>query len=918
MVTKRVSIAAQGSYAHGYGVGHGDQPHHPTSAAAHDDEQTATSTQVSPLAARRISMRIPGLPATSSTNAITSPTRASGLQQQQQQQQLQHPSTSTNPSNGSHYHSKSYYGLPERSMSMSVMSRYNSTPPSWTQKLRQAVDSPVWVSKRLTASPVKRVVVLVVAGCLVLLVVTRLTFGPRSTTKSSTLSEDEIVDQVLKQAASMGTYTLDNAHVATASITANKFEKARPAQPPPVPPKQAAPNRIVNGGGAGFRKMAKQDDLRQGVSGKFGKGNKKLQELIEEEDEPDDEDEVEAEGLASVDDESGEDEAADASDRAPKRPEIHHPEAGLSVEEGGAPVPGGRRKPAGAAAGAGNREFRLKDSDDIEDPTALEMHGLDSNRGPRRGKQLKGEVDAPARGGGKRPKQLGRPKKQPEPPSAGNQADDEWNDAGWHQRFKPKGPGGAALVEGGKAQPVEVPSLLAKFLGHPLVSRYASLDLGVAAKHAEAPMSPSQKFNMTVCAILPGESRFLQEWIIYHRLLGVDRIVLYDTTARGAQGAAEVEALVGKLSQEQIVGNAVNNAEQQKQVAEDIKARVEGGGTHALDKVGKIEVDRIAGLERWLMTGSVIFNHLSFRNAKKAKSFNEHFLKHCTEEYSSTTEWLAQLDVDEFLTMSEPLYGPSAPYQDGARAYSASSFPPVNSNPWRYPLHDLMSRDHVSDAACIVVPQLRYRNWGRRQLTPQDSVVDIQTRRDVLTHETLPAKAFLHTHYSKDVVTFDGQKATSCEVTALPKELSEGMTDAIKTSQGLILQEGGTYKESRLPTEPLAVAHYVQRDLADCVSKLGTVDDPNSVREKSRGVVSCEQQYLPSPEEMSSETWLSDKGNRFLAKTPPEGTIVDDPRVRDSWTAKATKAVLFKWKKPAPVDTKMVQEARNLVKIVYI
>ncbi|KAM0789363.1 hypothetical protein ACM66B_000194 [Microbotryomycetes sp. NB124-2] len=920
MVTKRVSIAAQGTaYSH---VSGSDQPHQSTSV--HDDEQTATSTQVSPLAARRISMRIPGLPSTTtSASAMTnaSPTRLGGGGVASHHQQP------------NHYHSKSYYGLPDRSMSMSVMSRYNSTPPSSAQtilnKLKHVVDSSVWFSKRWSASPVKKIVVLVACACLVVLIVLRVSFNRHGSgsSKTTSLSEDEIVDQVLKQAASMGTYTLDNAHLSEATVTANRFERVRPVAPQQQQQQQqpGGANKIVGGGGQGFRKMARPDVDRVGKVGSGGarKGNKPVKYVEEEEDEDEG-------SLSQLEEDELDDEEVDDGADAPKRPEIHHPDP-VSTEDDEYENPtrqrGGRRKPA-AGGGEDNRGFRLKDSDDVDGYGTSDDNEPVAARPKRPGKPLKdeggvGSGSGAARGGGKRVKQLGRPLKEPPAPAgqAGDQGD-EWNNAGWHQRFKQKGPGGAGSPgDGTKASGGQVPSLMAKYLGHPLVSRYAGLDLQGGARHSSAPAPTNQRYNLTVCAILPGESRFLQEWLIYHRLLGVDRIVLYDTTARGAQGAAEVEALVGKLSKEQIVGNAANNAEQQKQVAEEIKARVEGGGAHALDKDGKIEPERIAGLERWLLTGSVVVNHMSFRTSKKSKSFNEHFLKHCIEQYSSSTEWLAQLDVDEFLTMSEPLYGPSAPYQDGARAISSSSFPPVNSNPWRYPLHDLLQRDSTRDAACVVVPQLRYRNWGRRQLDPQDSVVDVQTRRDVITHDTMPAKAFLHSSFSKDIVTFDAANlagANSCEVTALPKELPDGLTDAIKTSQGQVLQEGGTYKESRLPTEPLAVAHYVQRDLADCISKLGTVDDPNSVREKSRGVVSCEQQYLPSPEEMASEAWLTDKRNRFLAKTPSEGTIVDDPRVRDSWTAKATKAILYKWKKLAPVDPKSVEEARDLVKVVYI
>ena len=55
---------------------------------------------------------------------------------------------------------------------------------------------------------------------------------------------------------------------------------------------------------------------------------------------------------------------------------------------------------------------------------------------------------------------------------------------------------------------------------------------------ADGTQDPSAlpKHNLTVCALIPGESRFLSEWLVYHRLLGVDHFALYDTSAGGAHG----------------------------------------------------------------------------------------------------------------------------------------------------------------------------------------------------------------------------------------------------------------------------------------------------------------------------------------------------------------------------------------------
>lgn len=91
---------------------------------------------------------------------------------------------------------------------------------------------------------------------------------------------------------------------------------------------------------------------------------------------------------------------------------------------------------------------------------------------------------------------------------------------------------------------------LATELNHPLVARYATFDLGREGKSGEedesfqanppprkaVDLDRSESHNLTVCALIPGESRFLPEWLLYHRFLGVDRFVLYDTSAGAAVG----------------------------------------------------------------------------------------------------------------------------------------------------------------------------------------------------------------------------------------------------------------------------------------------------------------------------------------------------------------------------------------------
>jgi hypothetical protein len=109
-------------------------------------------------------------------------------------------------------------------------------------------------------------------------------------------------------------------------------------------------------------------------------------------------------------------------------------------------------------------------------------------------------------------------------------------------------------------------------------------------------------------------------------------------------------------------------------------------------------------------------------------------LEHCTATYGPTTEWLGTLDVDEFLSVSSQLYGADEPYlstssdSDSSAAAEGTIFPPSTL----YPLHDILSRPQLADAACIPLPSLSFRNTGVRELKKGQGVLETQSHRDVL------------------------------------------------------------------------------------------------------------------------------------------------------------------------------------------
>ena len=122
------------------------------------------------------------------------------------------------------------------------------------------------------------------------------------------------------------------------------------------------------------------------------------------------------------------------------------------------------------------------------------------------------------------------------------------------------------------------------------------------------PANSPSKYNLTLCALIPSEQRFLPEWLVYHRLLGVERFALYDTSASGAAGASELDAGADLL--------AAAGRGETKFSAQEIKAGL-GSGTNGLDDKGRMWTERIAGLEKWIEQGVVVLHYMRFKGASR-------------------------------------------------------------------------------------------------------------------------------------------------------------------------------------------------------------------------------------------------------------------------------------------------------------
>ncbi|GAA6018096.1 hypothetical protein JCM11491_003316 [Sporobolomyces phaffii] len=412
--------------------------------------------------------------------------------------------------------------------------------------------------------------------------------------------------------------------------------------------------------------------------------------------------------------------------------------------------------------------------------------------------------------------------------------------------------------------------------------------------YASDPTSPD-RHNLTVCALVPNEQRFLPEWILYHSLLGVSRFALYDTTLPGAFGGEEIDQLADSMREE---GGGGENAP----TVEELKAQVavSDSGREGLDEKGLIRRERVRGLEEWIDKGRVEMFYMKFKNPRASHDVHALMLDNCLEKFGSTSNWLAHLDVDEFLSLSTPLYGSDEPIS----THSASTTTPADGPDHVYPLHDLLSSPALDSALCVPVPQLNYRNLGVRELKRSQGVLETQVHRDVLgemkessrslrERGSLPQKTLIHTGFSSEpAVVFSGPH--SCELLQTTADSDDGIRD----SQGNVLAtRDGLYHSQNLPIEPLAIAHFVQRDLLDCHSKLSSVADPLSLLPKGRGSVSCEAHYLPSASELASSTWRNDPANADLKSVPALGSVLEDRRMATSWAGRAAKTIGDAWRK---------------------
>ncbi|GAA5969781.1 hypothetical protein JCM8115_001843 [Rhodotorula mucilaginosa] len=274
--------------------------------------------------------------------------------------------------------------------------------------------------------------------------------------------------------------------------------------------------------------------------------------------------------------------------------------------------------------------------------------------------------------------------------------------------------------------------------------------------------------EIAICASLRNEGRFIVEWLLYYRVLGVDRFYLYDS----------------------------------------------GSDDDTLEK-----------LQPWLRAGTVKLHR--FRHDQQGH-YQTTALETCSRTYGPKTEWLVEADCDEFYVVTEAMTALTRTRGSGGDLTDMTQRPlaALLAGNWLFKSADAVVVSRLTwknagidelppDASVLASQTLReYQHsitFEKNLFTKVCSASILHTRRKE-TGWVIPGAHYLrnlHTPVSKaKVITANGQ---SVEVEPFPPNAKED--EAAGT------QYSGKYPGNRV-FEPIVLYHYVQRDLQDCYRKL--------------------------------------------------------------------------------------------------
>ncbi|GAA5985550.1 hypothetical protein JCM10908_007021 [Rhodotorula pacifica] len=317
--------------------------------------------------------------------------------------------------------------------------------------------------------------------------------------------------------------------------------------------------------------------------------------------------------------------------------------------------------------------------------------------------------------------------------------------------------------------------------------------------------------GLAICAAVRNEGRFIAEWLLYYRVLGVDRFYLYDS-----------------------------------------------GSTDNMLEV----------LQPWVKAGTVVLHTFSHDQGSK---YQTTALETCSRTYGPTTEWLLEADADEFYVVTPDL---TSQNRSRAIALADMPKQPLRHlllHHWIYRRADAIVSSRIAwknaayeqlpEGASVIATQT-WRDFHHSIIYDKITFTKslLHTQKKELPWLLTGAHNFKHESIKANeakIMTADGQPVKADY--RLPDE-------EVGTAYH------GQHQAVRV-FEPLVLYHYVERALQDCLRKLRVAQTlrKGGWRDQAgpEGCKRDELYYDPSNELMLHEQ------NTFYAASTQDRTIAD-------------------------------------------
>ncbi|SGY66681.1 BQ5605_C004g02695 [Microbotryum silenes-dioicae] len=350
---------------------------------------------------------------------------------------------------------------------------------------------------------------------------------------------------------------------------------------------------------------------------------------------------------------------------------------------------------------------------------------------------------------------------------------------------------------------------------------------------------PTQ-FNLSLCSIATHEEEFLVEWITWHRLLGVERIYLFDNKP-----------------------------------------------TLGMRKL----------LRPWLEEGSVVLYELKYPDDVLVGAHHrDDLLRLCEREVLSTSLWAAHIDVDEFLVLESTSSKAQVP-----RPIASGKLSQVELNNWDYPLHHLLSHE-LRNATCVPIPRITFTNVGVREIGMEYVTERHVVREKKDPGRKTWGKMLLQWPDPNIPRPASWWGAHSCQASNGDRPEANIIMDALgnrlKPPNNIYPMKGLV-----LPDNSLGINHYAQRSLANCIAKAEVAKDVHTDWRAIEGPLGCASHYVPTEQEMKGDERTRilehEKYGAELLASPKElieDGIFEDMVASESWQGRMTRAILDEWR----------------------